>query len=94
METSDLVKSKADVVLLTGRLGAIVDLANVARRCRTVMSQNLLWAAAYNVLAIPLAAFGYAPPWVAALGMSASSLLVLGNAGRVLRVERFAQAGS
>ena len=50
------------------------------------MSENLLWALAYNLLAIPLAAMGYVPPWGAALGMSASSLLVMLNSTRLLRV--------
>jgi Cu2+-exporting ATPase len=85
METNELVKSKADVVLLTKRLGALVDLLNIGRKTRTIMQENLSWAAIYNVVAIPLAALGYAPPWVAALGMSLSSILVMLNASRVLR---------
>jgi Cu2+-exporting ATPase len=84
METSDLVKSKADVLLLTRRLGAISDFLNVGQRTRTIMSENLLWALGYNLIAIPLAAFGYAPPWAAALGMSVSSLIVMLNASRIL----------
>ena len=50
------------------------------------MRQNLLWAFLYNLLAIPLAALGYAPPWAAALGMSVSSLIVMANAGRILNL--------
>ncbi len=84
METSDLVKSKADVLLLTQRLGALIDFIRIGRRSRHIMVQNLLWALAYNLLAIPLAAMGYAPPWAAALGMSISSLIVMLNASRVL----------
>ena len=44
----------------------------------------LIWALAYNSMAIPLAAFGFAPPWAAALGMSISSLIVMLNATRIL----------
>lgn len=86
METNALVKSKADIVLLTRRLFALVDLLHIGRKTKSVMTQNLVWAAGYNVIAIPLAAAGLAPPWLAALGMSLSSILVLLNAGRVLRV--------
>ncbi len=84
METSDLVKSKADVMLLTRRLGAITDFFNIGSRTQKIMHENLLWALGYNLIAIPLAAFGYAPPWAAALGMSASSLIVMLNASRIL----------
>ena len=54
-------------------------------------AQNLAWAFAYNVVAIPAAAFGHVTPLVAALGMSVSSLLVVGNA---MRVARMREAGS
>ncbi len=87
METNDLVKSRADVVLLTKRLFALIDLMDVSRMVNRVMRQNLAWALAYNVCAIPLAALGYMPPWAAALGMSASSILVLANATRIMRVK-------
>jgi Cu2+-exporting ATPase len=48
-----------------------------------IVRQNLLWALAYNLTAIPLAAFGLLAPWMAALGMSLSSLLVMLNALRL-----------
>ena len=48
-----------------------------------IVAQNLGWATLYNLVAIPAAAFGLVPPWVAAVGMSASSLLVVGNALRL-----------
>lgn len=86
LETTDLVKSKADVVLLTSRLAGLVDLVRIGRSMRRVITENLLWAALYNVIAIPLAASGIAPPWMAAVGMAASSMLVLANACRLLAV--------
>jgi Cu2+-exporting ATPase len=49
--------------------------------------QNLAWALVYNAIAIPLAAFGFLTPALAAAGMAASSLIVVGNA---LRARRFA----
>jgi len=48
-----------------------------------VVRQNLIWAAAYNVVAVPLALVGWMPPWLAGLGMAGSSLLVIGNALRL-----------
>ncbi|MCE8036053.1 hypothetical protein, partial [Halomonas sp. MCCC 1A11057] len=51
-----------------------------------IMRQNMIWSVCYNFSALPLAAIGVVPPWVAALGMSGSSLVVVGNA---LRLNRF-----
>ncbi len=84
LESSDLVKSNADVLLLSRRLGSLLDLLAVARRTRRVVRQNLGWALAYNATAVPLAALGFMPPWVAALGMAGSSILVMSNAARLL----------
>jgi Cu2+-exporting ATPase len=58
-------------------------MVGLARRTRRVILQNLAWAALYNAVAIPAAALGWVPPWLAAIGMSASSLLVVGNALRL-----------
>ena len=84
VETADLVKARADVLLLSSRLKGLAELIRTGRRCRGVMRQNLGWALAYNLAAIPLAALGLVPPWAAALGMSASSLLVMLNSTRLL----------
>src|SRR5690606_18596470 len=58
---------------------------DAARRTRRVVRQNLGWALAYNLSFIPLAASGWISAWMAALGMSLSSLLVVGNAWRLRR---------
>jgi Cu2+-exporting ATPase len=50
-----------------------------------VVRQNIAWAIAYNVACIPLALAGWLPPWLAGLGMAASSLLVVGNALRLTK---------
>jgi Cu2+-exporting ATPase len=49
-----------------------------------VVRQNLGWALAYNLTAIPIAALGFLPPWAAAIGMASSSILVMSNAARLL----------
>jgi Cu2+-exporting ATPase len=70
--------------LITGEeLGAVVEARAVARRTQRLLVQNVAWAIAYNVISIPLAAAGLVPPWAAAIGMSASSLFVVGNALRL-----------
>ena len=58
----------------------------MARRARRIIRQNLAWALGYNLLALPLAAAGLVTPWLAALGMALSSLLVTANALRLARV--------
>ncbi|MEQ9021778.1 MAG: heavy metal translocating P-type ATPase, partial [Pseudomonadales bacterium] len=78
----DLSKNKADFVLLSNSLNAIPLLVDNARRARRIISENLGWALGYNLLAIPLAMMGMIPPWLAALGMSASSAIVVLNAFR------------
>jgi Cu2+-exporting ATPase len=85
VEASDLVKSKADVLLLSRRLNPLPELIRVARKTQHITRQNLTWALAYNLIAIPIAAMGWMPPWLAALGMASSSTLVMFNATRILR---------
>ncbi|MDH5246865.1 MAG: heavy metal translocating P-type ATPase, partial [Betaproteobacteria bacterium] len=81
-----LAQWTADVVVLSDELPRIADAIVHARRTFRVVRQNLAWAFAYNVIAIPAAAFGHVTPLVAALGMSISSLFVVGNAMRVARL--------
>ena len=52
----------------------------------TVVRQNLAWAALYNAVCVPLAVIGWMPPWLAGLGMAASSLFVVLNAARLARI--------
>lgn len=82
---SHLAKTSADCILLAGRLERLPQLFESAGRTLRVIHQNLLWSLLYNALAIPLAAAGWVPPWLAAVGMSLSSLLVVGNALRLRR---------
>ena len=78
-----LAQSHADAVLLSGRLRDLLDAARTASHTMSVIRQNLLWASVYNLLAIPAAALGLLSPWMAGLGMSASSALVVLNALRL-----------
>ncbi len=82
-DATALAQTSADVVLLSPELDLVARMLGLARRTRRVILQNLGWATAYNLVAIPAAALGYVPPWLAAIGMSASSLLVVGNALRL-----------
>jgi Cu2+-exporting ATPase len=84
-DATDLAKATSDAVLLSNGIGAIARAIAVSRRARRVIRQNLGWAACYNLASIPLAAAGFVPPWLAALGMTASSLGVTLNALRVGR---------
>ena len=82
---TDLAKTSADAVLLSNRLDSLAQAFVVARRSRRIIIENLAWASLYNGLVLPFAAIGWVTPLWAALGMSASSLLVVLNALRLAR---------
>ena len=82
---SELANSAADFILTGNSLKYIEYIFKAASNTRGVIRQNLLWALAYNLLAVPFAAAGLIVPWMAALGMSLSSLLVVLNSGRLAR---------
>ncbi len=85
---ADAAQAQADIVLLGGagsvRLSVLGDALSVARRAMRLIRQNFAWAVAYNAVALPLAAIGWIGPWEAALGMTASSFIVVINAMRPL----------
>jgi Cu2+-exporting ATPase len=80
---TQLAQASADMILLSERLMVLPQAVRLARRTLTVIKQNLTWAIVYNAAALPLAAAGWIQPWMAAIGMSASSLLVVLNALRL-----------
>jgi Cu2+-exporting ATPase len=80
---SELALNNADIVLLSGKLDSLSSLIVVAKKASKITKQNLLWALIYNAIALPLAASGELTPWIAALGMSLSSVLVVLNALRI-----------
>jgi Cu2+-exporting ATPase len=82
---TELAQAHADLLLLDGRLDGLVDARVIARQVQRVMTQSRHWALLYNLCAVPFAAFGFVPPWLAGIGMSLSSLVVVLNALRVGR---------
>lgn len=82
---TQLAQASSDMVLLSSQLGTLVSGIQMARATTRIIRQNLGWSLAYNISAIPLASLGFIVPWMAALGMSLSSLLVVLNAMRLKR---------
>lgn len=82
-----LVQQSADATLLAPTLSLLPITLRFAKRCRRVIRQNIAWSLLYNFTAIPFALAGLLPPWLAAIGMSLSSLIVIANANRLRSVE-------
>jgi Cu2+-exporting ATPase len=82
---ADITKSGADVILLNNKLSNINTLIHVSHRTRRIIFQNYLWAFGYNAIVLPLAVAGYITPYMAVIGMSASSILVITNSLRLLK---------
>lgn len=80
---TDLAQAQADLLLLHGRLEGLADARAVAHQVQQVIAQGRRWSLAYNLCAVPFAALGVVPPWLAAIGMSLSSLAVVANAWRI-----------
>ena len=85
---TDLARTQGDLVLLSEDLGRLADGFFLAKRTSSIIRQNLVWAFFYNVLAIPAAMLGWVAPWMAGIGMSASSLLVVLNALRLSKLRK------
>ncbi|MFP4609890.1 MAG: heavy metal translocating P-type ATPase [Thiohalophilus sp.] len=84
----ELARNSADMILQSNRLSHLLGAVKQARATLRIVHQNIGWALGYNLLALPVAAAGLLTPWLAALGMSLSSLLVVLNALRLLRGEK------
>jgi Cu2+-exporting ATPase len=82
---TDLAKTSSDAVLVSSDLRRIPSSLSMARKTRNIIRQNIGWALLYNLIALPLAASGFIAPWMAAIGMSLSSLIVVGNALRLTK---------
>lgn len=82
------VQNSADATLLNSSLDILPRTLAFARKSRRIIRQNVIWSVSYNATAITFALMGLLPPWLAALGMSLSSVLVVSNASRLRRMER------
>jgi Cu2+-exporting ATPase len=85
---SQLAAASADFILLSPKVSTIHAGYRLSVRTLAIIRQNLMWAIGYNILAVPAAAMGYIQPWLAAVGMSASSLVVVLNALRLSRTRK------
>jgi Cu2+-exporting ATPase len=82
---SELANSAADMILTGESLGLVLRARDIAQKAQLLIRQNLAWALVYNLSVVPLAIAGLLQPWMAALGMSLSSLMVVANATRLVR---------
>lgn len=80
---SDLARINADMILLNDQLDTLKNGVFISNKTLGIIRQNILWAILYNIIVLPSAASGFITPWMAAIGMSLSSLLVVGNAHRI-----------
>jgi Cu2+-exporting ATPase len=81
-----LAQAQSDFVILSGELNKLPQLFTEAGRTMRIVRQNLVWAAIYNAVCVPLAVAGMLPAWLAGLGMAGSSLLVILNAARLAHI--------
>jgi Cu2+-exporting ATPase len=84
---TDIAKSGADVILLNNNLLSVYTLRNIAKRTKRIIWQNYGWAFGYNAIVLPLAVSGNITPYMAVIGMSLSSILVITNSLRLLKVK-------
>lgn len=82
---TDLAKNSADAILLADDLSRLLTARTLALRTRKIIVENFAWSIGYNLLVLPLAASGWLPPYLAAAGMSISSLIVVTNSMRLNR---------
>lgn len=82
---TDIARNAADVVLLSESLASVPVLLDIAQKTRRKIRQNILWALGYNLIILPFAVSGLLLPWMAVIGMSLSSIIVVSNSTRLLR---------
>jgi P-type Cu2+ transporter len=82
-DASDITKLNADMLLLNNKIHTLKTMLKITLKTNRTIKTNFIWALAYNLTALPFAMMGYIAPWMAALGMSLSSLIVVINATRI-----------
>ena len=85
---AELSRTQADLVVLNDRLASVPEAIHLARQTVRIIRQNISWAIGYNLAMLPLAMMGWIQPWLAALGMSISSLAVVFNSLRLIRLSK------
>ena len=81
---TDVAKTAADVILLGDSLLSVPALFDVAQQTKQKIQQNIAWAIGYNIIILPFAVSGILLPWMAVVGMSLSSIIVVTNSTRLL----------
>ena len=84
-QATDITKVNADMILLQDDISLVRYASALALRTRRIIKQNIIWAVSYNLIGVPLAMAGMVTPWIAAIGMSFSSLVVVLNALRLTK---------
>nr|WP_319556149.1 heavy metal translocating P-type ATPase metal-binding domain-containing protein [uncultured Vibrio sp.] len=82
---TDVAKASADMTLLGDNLDKLLEARLLALRTRKIIRENLAWSLGYNLLILPLAVSGLVAPYIAVVGMSASSIIVISNSLRLLK---------
>lgn len=85
----DMTQNAADIVFMGDKMGAIVEAYQTAVFSNRLVKENFILAILYNVIAVPVAIVGLATPLVAAIAMSSSSIIVIANSFRLLRMKNF-----
>ncbi|MGL4830389.1 MAG: ATPase P, partial [Vibrio sp.] len=82
---TDVAKASADMVLIGDRLDKLLEARTLAIKTRKIIRENLAWSLGYNLLILPLAVAGLVAPYIAVVGMSGSSIIVVTNSLRLLK---------
>jgi len=81
---TQLARAASDLIIMGSSLKSLKILLTISQKTHSIIKQNIIWALIYNLCVTPLAMMGYLTPWMAAIGMSISSLFVILNAKRIL----------